>query len=78
MRSLSLNLTGPGSAFAPGYVARTVRDGFVHSYGEGANWQQSDWFKYPNSIANELVWGSQMYEMAMVVGVADAAGELCT
>jgi RHS repeat-associated protein len=58
---LVVNITGPGSAFAPGYVVRTVTDGVVHTYGEGTNLVQS--FLNPSIVratANELVWGRQM------------------
>ncbi|HZF30250.1 MAG TPA: RHS repeat-associated core domain-containing protein, partial [Gammaproteobacteria bacterium] len=60
-----VNLTGPGSAFHPGYVARTVRDGVAHSYGEGLNgWQSpsttAQWFQ---TLGNEYVWGGQMSEL---------------
>jgi hypothetical protein len=59
---LVVNITGPGSAFNPGYVAREVVNGFAHTYGEGLNpWQSSSvtagWIQ---DIANELLWGRQM------------------
>ena len=60
-KQLVVNVTGPGSAFGPGYVARGIKDGVVHTYGEGTHPVQS--FLVPSlvrSIANELVWGRQM------------------
>jgi RHS repeat-associated protein len=58
---LVVNVTGPGSAFGPGYVARGITNGIVHTYGEGTHAVQS--FLVPSmirTIANELVWGRQM------------------
>ncbi len=59
---LVVNITGPNSAFNPGYVAREVVDGIAHSYGEGLNaWQSpaasAQWLQ---DLANEYVWGRQM------------------
>lgn len=59
---LVVNITGPNSAFNPGYVAREVVDGVAHSYGEGLNpWQSpaasAQWLQ---DLANEYVWGRQM------------------
>jgi len=59
---LVVNITGPSSAFSPGYVARQVVNGVAHTYGEGLNgWQSpavtAGWVQ---DIANELLWGRQM------------------
>jgi RHS repeat-associated protein len=59
---LVINITGPGSAFSPGYVAREVVNGVAHTYGEGLNpWQSpaatAGWIQ---DIANELLWGRQL------------------
>ena len=59
---LVVNITGPNSAFNPGYVAREIVNGVAHSYGEGLNpWQSpsatAGWFQ---DAANEAVWGWQM------------------
>ncbi|MGH8758993.1 MAG: hypothetical protein ACREVW_05690, partial [Burkholderiales bacterium] len=62
---LVVNITAPGSAFSPGYVAREVSDGVAHTYGEGTFIFQNDanfawrWF---NDTVNESVWGGQMDE----------------
>jgi RHS repeat-associated protein len=66
---VAVNMTGSGSTFSPGYVARTVSDGVAHTYGEGtspiqSNLQQDQWGPIPlgalNNIINERVWGKQM------------------
>ena len=62
---LVVNMTGPSSAFNPGYVARTVRNGVAHSYGEGLNgWQSpsatAQWLQY---LGNQYVWGGQMSDL---------------
>jgi hypothetical protein len=62
---LVVNMTDPGSAFHPGYVARTVTNGVAHSYGEGLNgWQSpaatAQWFQ---NLGNEVVWGGQMVDL---------------
>jgi hypothetical protein len=53
-----------GSLFGPGYVARYVSNGKVHSVGEGANWKQSPAVtgQWMQDRANEAVWGNQMRE----------------
>jgi RHS repeat-associated protein len=63
-----VNITGSGSVFGPGYVARTVTDGTAHTYGEGDNPQQSSMglplFGGPiNWAVNQAVWGSQMSQI---------------
>ena len=59
-----VNLTGRGSAFGPGYVARTVSKatGLAHTYGEGASPYQDPLLTSPLGqwLLNEMVWGSQM------------------
>ena len=65
-QQLVVNITGPDSRFGPGYVARTVTDGVVHTYGEGTHWIQS--FIVPSlvkTVANELVWGMQMKQFVI-------------
>jgi RHS repeat-associated protein len=62
---LVVNMTAPGSAFDPGYVARTVTNGVAHTYGEGTSLVQFDrephaWLL--NKAANELIWGGQMQD----------------
>jgi hypothetical protein len=62
---LVVNITGPNSAFNPGYVAREVVNGFAHTYGEGLNPLQSpavsaQWWQ---NLWNEGVWGSQMSDL---------------
>ena len=59
---LEVNMTGPGSAFGPGYVARTVTGGVAHTYGEGLNPLQSPWGLSPDLqwLVDQLVWGRQM------------------
>jgi hypothetical protein len=58
---LVVNVTGAGSAFGPGYVARWVKDGVIHTSGEGTSWIQSPLVPASvRAIANELVWGKQM------------------
>jgi RHS repeat-associated protein len=60
-----VNLTGPDSAFSPGYVARTVKNGYAHTYGEGLNWKQSFFGTgmYLDDIVNWLVWDQQMQRL---------------
>ncbi|RTL16167.1 MAG: RHS repeat-associated core domain-containing protein, partial [Burkholderiales bacterium] len=56
-----VNVTGPRSAFGPGYVARYVSNGIAHTVGEGTHPIQS--FLVPSMVrtaANELLWGKQM------------------
>ncbi|MBC5765830.1 hypothetical protein [Ramlibacter albus] len=58
---LVVNITGPGSRFGPGYVARTVTDGVLHTYGEGTNFIQSSLMpSLLTAVANEYVWGREM------------------
>lgn len=65
---LVVNVTGPNSAFGPGYVARTVTNGVAHTYGEGEAFIQGDQgmsgynplMALGNWAGNQLVWGSQM------------------
>ncbi|UHH09243.1 DUF6531 domain-containing protein [Luteimonas fraxinea] len=60
---LVVNMTSAGSAFDPGYVARTVTDGVAYTYGEGLSPYQTDrliWVAGFNRAANELIWGQQM------------------
>jgi RHS repeat-associated protein len=59
---LVVNITGPGSAFSPGYVAREVVNGVAHTYGEGLNPLQSPSVtaELIQNIANQLLWGRQM------------------
>jgi uncharacterized protein RhaS with RHS repeats len=57
-----INIADSGSLFRYGYVMRTVRDGAVHTYGEGNSWKQSErvtgWeFQ---SAGNGTIWGDQM------------------
>jgi RHS repeat-associated protein len=60
-----VNITGPNSAFGPGYVARTVTDGVAHTYGEGDAWTQSALGGGigPNWAANQYIWGGQMSQI---------------
>ncbi|GAB2533383.1 RHS repeat-associated core domain-containing protein [Rhodanobacter koreensis] len=60
-----VNITGGNSAFAPGYVARTVTNGVAHTYGEGDAWTQSALGGGigPNWAANQIVWGGQMSQI---------------
>ncbi|MBE1162191.1 hypothetical protein [Dyella acidiphila] len=67
---VAVNMTGYGSTFSPGYVARTVDDnGVAHTYGEGTSPVQSnlgmdtlsgDPWGAVNNIVNQYVWGGQM------------------
>jgi hypothetical protein len=59
---LVVNITGPGSAFGPGYVARQVRNGAARTFGEGESFLQSP-FLFGQGIqdfANWWVWERQM------------------
>lgn len=60
-----VNITGANSAFAPGYVARTVTDGVAHTYGEGDAWTQSPLGGgiAPNWAVNQYIWGGQMSQI---------------
>jgi uncharacterized protein RhaS with RHS repeats len=55
-----VNMTGAGSLFSPGYVARAVSNGVAHTYGEGLSPLQSPLFPLLQYAADELVWGQQM------------------
>jgi len=57
-----VNMTGPGSLFDPGYVARYVSNGVAHMVGEGLNAIQSPLVIGPpvQIAADELLWGRQM------------------
>ena len=59
-RRLVVNVADSGSAFPPGYVARTVSDGVVHTYGEGLAWEQALPIPGLNAVANWTVWKLQM------------------
>ena len=72
--SIAVNIAGAAGVFGPGYVARAVRGGTAHTYGEGLAPIQSPVLTLgplPNFMANELVWGRQMSSMI------DAAGNTC-
>jgi RHS repeat-associated protein len=60
--ALVVNITGPGSLFGPGYVARYVTGGVAHTIGEGTNPIQSPIIISPfiQYAADEALWGSQM------------------
>jgi RHS repeat-associated protein len=70
---LVVNITGTGSLFGPGYVARAVTNGVAHTYGEGENWKQSPglWGETTQEIANEMVWGQQMSKMISECGCSN-------
>ena len=53
------------SQFYPGYVARQVINGVVHTYGEGLNPLQSPAFipQWIQDIGNQAVWGWQMNDL---------------
>jgi chitinase len=58
-----VNITaGSGSNFAPGYVARTVSNGTINTYGEGQGILQSTtiWGNSTQNFFNNLVWGPEM------------------
>lgn len=56
-----VNMSGPRSAFGPGYVARVVTNGVAHTYGEGTHLLQSRLVpSIVRTMANELLWGRQM------------------
>jgi hypothetical protein len=58
-----VNMTGPGSTFGDGYVARTVFGGEAHTYGEGTAFIQSGFIPDPaKDYMDEQVWGKQMEE----------------
>ncbi|MDB6063389.1 MAG: Repeat family protein [Verrucomicrobiaceae bacterium] len=68
-----VNMTGPGSLFGPGYVARYVTDGVAHTVGEGTNYIQSPLVLGPpvQWAADEGLWGHQMS------GIIEKAGCGC-
>jgi RHS repeat-associated protein len=72
---LVVNITGPGSLFPHGYVARTVTDGIAHTYGEGLNWKQSpaQTFQWVQDLGNNYVWGQQMDDI-----IGNAGGSKCS
>jgi hypothetical protein len=58
---LVVNLTGPDSAFAHGYVARGVRNGVAFTVGEGTYPVQSTFMPELAKLgANEGIWGLQL------------------
>jgi RHS repeat-associated protein len=59
---LVVNLTGPGSAYGPGYVARYVGGGNAVTVGEGLNPIQAPLLTSPflQYLADEALWGGQM------------------
>lgn len=64
--ALVVNLTGPGSLFGPGYVARYVINGMAYSVGEGANWMQAQAIPLNDALqwgADEYLWGRQMSQI---------------
>lgn len=69
---LVVNITGPGSLFGPGYVARYVQNGVVHTIGEGLNAIQSPLVIGPlvQYAADEGLWGSQM---SSIIGSAKSS-----
>ena len=57
-----VNIAGQSGQFGPGYVARQVKGGVAHTYGEGENWKQSP-FLFGQAIqdaGNWFVWKRQM------------------
>jgi hypothetical protein len=71
-KRLVVNFTAPESFFNPGYVAREIVEGVVHTYGEGTSLAQSalaDWL-ITNTASlsglvtvdyiNDAIWGTQM------------------
>jgi hypothetical protein len=63
---LVVNITGAGSFFSPGYVARSVSNGQANTYGEGSAIIQSDMQgvgTFFNLLGNEYVWGEQMSQV---------------
>jgi RHS repeat-associated protein len=53
-----VNTTDSNSAFYPGYVARTVRNGAAHTYGEGLALSQA--VPGPQGFGNWFYWKRQM------------------
>jgi RHS repeat-associated protein len=58
---LVVNITNSNSQFSPGFVARTVSGGYLHTYGEGANFWQSRELTSPliQDLGNWWVWSRQ-------------------
>jgi RHS repeat-associated protein len=56
-----VNITDANSFFSPGYVARTVSNGVVSTYGEGLAWSQS--MPGPRTIGNWIYWKRQMQDI---------------
>jgi hypothetical protein len=73
---LVVNVTGPGSAFPPGYVARLVKNGGLHTYGEGGNWQQSPRLSGQGiqDFFNRKVWGKQSERLVRRAQSASSCG----
>jgi hypothetical protein len=63
--ALVVNMTGPGSAYGPGYVARYVNGGAARTVGEGLNAIQSPLILSGliQYAADEALWGRQMSNM---------------
>ena len=62
---IEVNMAGrnDGSAFGPGYVARYIKAGVVHTTGEGVNWKQQAptlSAKTLQNLGNQGVWGRQL------------------
>jgi len=58
-----VNVTGADSLFPNGYAARTVSNGFAHTYGEGTSVKQAPifWSTVGAFVdPNDLLWGEQM------------------
>lgn len=59
-----VNMTIPGSLFSDGYVARTIRNGVAHTYGEGTNAKQSSVLMSLVGATGvsppDMLWGEQM------------------
>jgi len=53
-----VNVADPNSLLFPGYIARTVKNGTVRTYGEGLDWLQV--LPFGPQIGNWLVWELQM------------------
>ena len=53
-----VNTTDSNSRCSPGYVARTVRNGVVHTYGEGFALSQA--IPGPQAFGNWFYWKRQM------------------
>ena len=53
-----VNVADQNSLLFPGYVARTVKNGMVRTYGEGLDWRQA--LPLGPQIGNWLIWQKQM------------------